>query len=136
MQKQFLLNLLLTFVWVFLTGNFWFINFVFGFVLGYFILLTLVYQGFIAVQSGQRPGFTAVMMAITSAAVLSNIPVTVNGVGLREQLHVLLLTPLGVPKEAAVAISLLLFGHVLLVSIAGGLLWWRMSRRPARIVEA
>lgn len=41
MQKQFLLNLLLTFVWVFLTGNFWFINFVFGFVLGYFILLTL-----------------------------------------------------------------------------------------------
>jgi hypothetical protein len=46
-----------------------------------------------------------------------------------------LLTPLGVPKEAAVAISLLLFGHVLLVSVAGGLVWWRLSREPARIVE-
>ena len=41
MQKQFLLNLLLTFVWVSLTGDFLFINFVFGFVLGYFILWTL-----------------------------------------------------------------------------------------------
>jgi multicomponent Na+:H+ antiporter subunit E len=41
MQKQFLLNLLLTFVWVSLTGNFLFSNFLFGFVLGYFILWTL-----------------------------------------------------------------------------------------------
>jgi multicomponent Na+:H+ antiporter subunit E len=41
MQKQFLLNLLLTFVWVSLTGNFLFINFFFAFVLGYFILWTL-----------------------------------------------------------------------------------------------
>jgi multicomponent Na+:H+ antiporter subunit E len=41
MQKQFLLNLLLTFVWVALTGSFVFINFFFGFVLGYFILWTL-----------------------------------------------------------------------------------------------
>ena len=102
----------------------------------YFVLMTFVYQGFIALQSGQAPGFVAVMMAVASAAVLTNIPITVNGLGLREQLHVLLLTPLGVPKEAAVAISLLLFGHVLLVSVAGGLVWWRLSRGPARVVEA
>jgi uncharacterized protein (TIRG00374 family) len=105
-------------------------------VAAYFVLMTLVYQGFIALQSGQQPGFTAVMMAVASAAVLTNIPITVNGLGLREQLHVLLLTPLGVPKEAAVAISLLLFGHVLLVSVAGGLVWWRLSRESARTVEA
>lgn len=41
MQKQLLLNLLLTFVWVALTGSFIFINFFYGFVLGYFILWTL-----------------------------------------------------------------------------------------------
>lgn len=41
MQKQFLLNLLLTFVWVALTGTFLFINFFIGFALGYFILWTL-----------------------------------------------------------------------------------------------
>jgi len=41
MLKQFLLNLLLTFVWVALTGTFVFVNFFYGFVLGYFILWTL-----------------------------------------------------------------------------------------------
>lgn len=41
MRKQFLLNLLLTFVWVALTGSFVFLNFFFGFVAGYFILWTL-----------------------------------------------------------------------------------------------
>ena len=33
--------------------------------------------------------------------------------------------PLGVPKEVAVAISLLLFGHIRLTSVGGGL--WLME---------
>jgi hypothetical protein len=94
----------------------------------YFALVTLVYEWFIALDAGSRPGFVPVLMAVTSMSVLSNLPVTLNGLGLREQLHVLLFEPLGVPKEAAVAISLLLFGHVLVVSAAGGILWWRTGR--------
>ncbi|GAA4441749.1 Na+/H+ antiporter subunit E [Ravibacter arvi] len=38
MTKQFLLNLMLTFVWVALTGDLSFVNFWFGFALGFFIL--------------------------------------------------------------------------------------------------
>jgi multicomponent Na+:H+ antiporter subunit E len=38
MVKQLLMNLLLTLVWMALTGKFMFINFVFGFVLSFFIL--------------------------------------------------------------------------------------------------
>ncbi len=38
MVKQFLMNLSLTFVWVALTGNFYWSNFLFGFMLGFFIL--------------------------------------------------------------------------------------------------
>ena len=38
MIKQFMLNLMLTFLWVALTGNLTFINFGFGFALGFFIL--------------------------------------------------------------------------------------------------
>ena len=38
MQVRFLNNILLTFVWVALTGNFGFLNFLFGFVLGFMIL--------------------------------------------------------------------------------------------------
>lgn len=40
MLKQFLINLLLTFVWVALTGNYLLGNYLFGFFLGYFILRT------------------------------------------------------------------------------------------------
>lgn len=38
MVKQFLMNLLLSFIWVALTGSLFFANFIFGFILGFFIL--------------------------------------------------------------------------------------------------
>lgn len=38
MIKQFLMNLLLTFIWVALTGSMYYSNFLFGFLLGFFIL--------------------------------------------------------------------------------------------------
>lgn len=44
MLKQFLLNLLLMFTWVALTGSFVFTNFFFGFAAGY-LILWLLYQG-------------------------------------------------------------------------------------------
>ena len=48
--------------------------------------------------------------------------------GLREQLHALLLAPLGVPREVAVAVSLLFFGHLLVSSLLGAVFW--MQSRP------
>jgi uncharacterized protein (TIRG00374 family) len=102
-------------------------------VTAYFALVTLVYEWFIVLDAGSGPGFVPVLMAVTSMSVLTNLPVTVNGLGLREQLHVLLFEPLGVPKEAAVAISLLLFGHVVAISAVGGILWWRTSRDLGRV---
>lgn len=42
MKNRFLANLLLTFVWVALTGSFAFSNVVFGFFLSYFILFVIV----------------------------------------------------------------------------------------------
>lgn len=89
----------------------------------YFSLVVLAYQTFIGIQLGHRPSFMAILVAAASTAVLSNIPITINGLGLREQLHVVLLEPLGVPKEVAVAISLLLFAHLLVASLIGGLFW-------------
>ncbi|HSP41174.1 MAG TPA: Na+/H+ antiporter subunit E [Gillisia sp.] len=38
MKNQFLSNILLTFIWVAITGNFTFLNFVFGFIISFFIL--------------------------------------------------------------------------------------------------
>lgn len=41
MRTQFLLNIMLTFVWVLLTGNFSFQNFVFGFILTFVIMFII-----------------------------------------------------------------------------------------------
>jgi len=38
MVKQFLMNLLLSFIWVALTGSMYYSNFLFGFLLGFFLL--------------------------------------------------------------------------------------------------
>ena len=49
---------------------------------------------------------------------------------MREQLHAILLQPLGVTREAAVAISLLTFAHLLVSSLVGVLFWLQL---PAAI---
>jgi hypothetical protein len=59
----------------------------------------------------------------------------VNGLGLREQLHALLLQPLGVPREAAVAISLLIFAHLLVSSLVGLVFWLRLPAFPKNIAS-
>lgn len=41
MKNRFLANLLLTFIWVALTGAFTFANIIFGFVLSYFVLIVI-----------------------------------------------------------------------------------------------
>ena len=104
-------------------------------VVTYFGLLTTVYATFAAVNIGIHPPFLTLMTAVTTASLLSNVPVSVNGLGIREQLHAILLQPLGFPREAAVAISLLLFAHVLFTSLLGFLCWLRMPALPVNVVS-
>ncbi|HXG87690.1 MAG TPA: lysylphosphatidylglycerol synthase transmembrane domain-containing protein [Vicinamibacterales bacterium] len=91
----------------------------------YFMMLGVVYQQFIALTTGIVPGLLAVTAAVTAIATLSNVPIAVNGLGLREQLHLALLAGFALSREAAAGISLLLFGHLLLISAIGALLWLR-----------
>jgi uncharacterized protein (TIRG00374 family) len=93
----------------------------------YFIVLTAVYRAFLLINTSAHPSYLTLMTAVTTASLLSNIPVSVNGLGLREQLHAILLQPLGVPREAAVAISLLIFAHLLVSSLFGLLFWLRVK---------
>jgi glycosyltransferase 2 family protein len=100
-------------------------------VAGHFIAVTAVYVVFVTIQGEHPPSFLEMFAVVTATSVLSNIPVSLNGLGLREQLHAALLAPFGVSREAAVAISLLLFGHLVISSLIGLLLWLR-----ARPVDA
>ena len=100
-------------------------------VAGYFVLLTVAYEWFLDLQLGHAAAFVPVLAVVASAAALSNVPVSLNGLGLREQLHVILFRSLGVPKEAAVAISLLVFAHTWVLSLSGGFFWVRGTSAPS-----
>ena len=101
----------------------------------YFVALTSVYRMFFAISLATHPAFFTLLTAVTTASLLSNVPVSVNGLGLREQLHALLLQPLGVPREAAVAISLLIFAHLLVSSLVGLVFWLRLPAFPKNVAS-
>jgi hypothetical protein len=98
-----------------------------GVVITYAVAVTAVYQRFVLLQSGAAPLFLPLFAIVTATVVLSNVPVSLNGLGLREQLHASLLAPLGIAPEIAVAISLLLYAHLVIASLIG-LVFWLQSR--------
>jgi uncharacterized membrane protein YbhN (UPF0104 family) len=64
------------------------------------------------------------------------VPLSINGVGVREGGLVLLLAPAGVPKDVAVAIGLLWFLATILTGLMGGVLFLLDRRPSASISEA
>jgi uncharacterized protein (TIRG00374 family) len=102
-------------------------------VIAYFLGVAAVYIIFVSMQVGVTPPLAMILGVVMTTAVLSNIPISLNGLGLREQLNVLLLAPLGVPREAAAAISLLLFGHLLVASLVGLAFWMHAPATPAEL---
>jgi len=100
-------------------------------VIGYFLAVGGVYVLLIRLLTGIAPPFLMTFGVAMTISVLSNIPVSLNGLGLREQLHMSLFAPLGVQREVVVAVSLLLFGHVLITSLLGLLLWMQAPVLPS-----
>jgi hypothetical protein len=98
-------------------------------VVGYAMAITALYMRFATLQDVATPPFIAMFAVVTATTVLSNIPISLNGLGLREQLHASLLAPLGIPAEIAVAVSILLYAHLVVASVIGLLFWLGGSRR-------
>ncbi|CAH2713415.1 hypothetical protein BACCIP111895_00550 [Neobacillus rhizosphaerae] len=63
------------------------------------------------------------LMVITLISVITMLPISVNGLGVREGCYVLFFKELGVPVEIAVTVSLLFFILVSISSLAGGVFW-------------
>jgi len=78
-------------------------------------------------------GWTAAMAFVPIVAIAQVLPVSVNGLGLREGALVLLLAPLGVATGQAVALGLLLYGMNLVVSLLGAPAF-AVGSRPLRAV--
>ena len=99
-------------------------------VVSYIALLALAYRQYFA-ASGVVPGMFEVMNALVSMSVFVNLPISVNGIGLREQLHYMLFESLGIPKEVSVSLALLFFGYQLALSFGGYLVWMRLQPEMA-----
>ncbi len=80
---------------------------------------------------------TYVAVVVPLVALLTMIPISVNGMGLREMGMVVLLGPAGVSSAAAVTLSLLTFVSCAVISLAGGVLYFfgRFPRSEATPVE-
>lgn len=98
-------------------------------VAAYFVLLAVVYRALIESVTGRVVGFVPVLTAVAVIAAVSMIPISVNGIGVREQMHVLLFGAVGISAEEALVVSLVVFVQLLILSAAGFLLWVR-QRRP------
>jgi hypothetical protein len=62
------------------------------------------------------------------------LPVSVNGLGIREALYLLLFGRIGVPADAAVTMALLYFAVTLAASLPGGIVY-ALQRGPGRLTE-
>ncbi len=99
-----------------------------GVVLVYAALTALLYAAYFD-MAGAPAGLPAVMSSVVSLSVLVNVPISLNGIGLREQLHYLLFTAIGVPKETSVSLALIVFGCSLALSVLGYGAW--LQARPS-----
>jgi uncharacterized membrane protein YbhN (UPF0104 family) len=66
---------------------------------------------------------------VPMVSLLTMLPISVNGMGVREQSTVLLLAPLGVPREIALTLALLSFASAAANSLIGGIVYL-CGRRP------
>jgi glycosyltransferase 2 family protein len=96
-------------------------------VVSYIALLAMLYRAFFSAAGVTAPALLPTMNVIVSMAVFVNVPISVGGIGLREQLHYLLFAELGVAKEASVSMSLVVFACSLVFSLAGYVIWLRIK---------
>jgi hypothetical protein len=77
----------------------------------------------------------AVLAFVPAVAMAQVLPISVGGFGLREGLLALLLHPLGAETGQAVAVGLLWYGMMLIVSLAGAPAFAIGDRPPVAATE-
>jgi len=104
-------------------------------VAGFAYQLVLVLAAVAAAQAlGVRPaGLTALLAFFPAVLIAQVLPISMSGLGVREGAFVLVLGPLGVAQEQAIALGLLLYLLNLAVSLLGAPAFAAGGRRPAPV---
>jgi uncharacterized membrane protein YbhN (UPF0104 family) len=92
----------------------------------------VIYAWFIREALGTSPGIPQLVCALCLVSTLANMPVSINGIGVREQAHAVILAGFGVPLEAAVGLSLLQYVYMTVLSVLGWGLW--LTRKPKTLL--
>lgn len=95
-------------------------------------ILNVAVHYILFVALGVGISFPTLVTVMTVAMLATMLPVSVNGIGLREGVYVVLLGRLGIPAAAALSLSLLGFGLMALVSVIGGVAFLIDDRRIAQ----
>jgi glycosyltransferase 2 family protein len=102
---------------------------------GVIILLSLLFQVGMAwindllfLSFGMDVPFLHLLVIITLISVITMIPVSLNGLGVREAGYVFFFQSIGVPDGIALSVSLLFFFLVTISSLIGGI-FWLMERK-------
>ena len=91
---------------------------------------------FIAVALGLEVSFLAVMIALPAVLLVSSLPISLAGWGVREQSMVLALGAMGVAPTEALAISVLLSLSWIVIGLPGALVWLGYKRQGRSLSEA
>jgi glycosyltransferase 2 family protein len=75
---------------------------------------------------------TAVAVFVPLVSLAGMVPVSVNGLGVREALYILLFGRIGISAELAVALALLYLGVTVVASLPGGLVY-ALQKSPGRL---
>ena len=75
------------------------------------------------------------LVLIPLLAISLTLPITINGIGLRESVSASLLTWAGIPESHAVAMEVAAFLVMVAISLQGGILLWLGGAKPKRVPE-
>jgi uncharacterized protein (TIRG00374 family) len=90
----------------------------------------------IAVALGIEVSFAAIMIALPAVLLISSLPVSLAGWGVREQSMVLTLGAMGTASTDAVAISVVFGLSWIVIGLPGALLWLGYRRQGRRLSDA
>ncbi len=90
----------------------------------------------IAVALGIEVSFASIMIALPAVLLISSLPVSLAGWGVREQSMVLTLGAMGTASTDAVAISVVFGLSWIIIGLPGALLWLGYRRQGRRLSDA
>lgn len=99
-----------------------------------FQFLTIAVYYLAARSFGLYISFLDLMVVVPLVTILTLIPFSLNGLGIREGGFVFFLSRLGIAKYEALSLSLLVYGLSLLLSLMGWVIFWSMNNDKMKLL--